>query len=377
MRQRDRANMADNDTESRRASWKRALYIGYFNVALFCVLLVGLEIAGQIGFFLVRGYPIVESDRHVGLYENIFEPHPFLVGRPRSNVSVTALGTTISITDLRTRHTGAPTDGGDRIRVAVLGGSTTFGTRVDDGDSWPALLQDSLGEEYAVYNFGVPGYSSAEAIVQMALLVPEIQPHIVVYYLGWNDIRNYHDPGLGPDYYTHGLQQYSALALPFHPHEGAFGRMARVSAVFKLAGRLSRTIRNVPDVAATPLASPDSFVDRIYLRNLRILRLLGQDAGARVLFVPQVLNNEHFRGRPGSRFWSPRIVDDAMPALMARFNLFMHEACPANASDCAVLDGVLQQDWSSADFLDDGHFGRDGGGRFVSFVASMIRSTPY
>jgi lysophospholipase L1-like esterase len=350
------------------------LYIGFFNVALFCVLLVGMEVAGQVVFYLVNGYPLIESDRHVGLYENVFEPHPFLVGRPRSNVSVTASGTTISITDLRTRATGAPADAGDRIRVALVGGSTTFGTRVDDVDSWPSLLQDSLGDRYAVYNFGVPGYSSAEAIIQMALLVPEVRPHVVVYYLGWNDIRNYHDGGLGPDYYSHGLQQFSALALPIHPREGAFARMARVSAVFKLAGRLSRAIRDVPDIPVTPLATPDTFVDRIYLRNLRTLRLLGRNTGARVLFVPQVLNDEHFRGRTGGRYWSPRIVDDAMPSLIARFNGFMHDACPPAQSDCIVLDDVLQQKWTPDAFVDDGHFGRAGGERFASVLAPVIRS---
>jgi lysophospholipase L1-like esterase len=366
--------MPDTRTVSQRTSWKRALYVVYFNLALFCVLLVGIEVAGQVGFFLVHGYPIVESDWHTGLYENLFEPHPFLVGRPRANAIVSAEGKTVSTTDLHTRWTGAPREAETRIRVAVLGGSTTFGTRVDDVDSWPAQLQQQLGDDYAVYNFGVPGYASSEAIIQMALVVPEVRPHIVVYYLGWNDIRNYHDARLGPDYYSHGLQQYSALALPIHPREGAFARMARVSAVFKLAGRLSRAIQNVPDVVATPVAEPDTFVDRIYLRNLRTLNSLAAAAGAHAVFIPQILNDEHFRGRAGSRFWSPRIVDDAMPRLMARLNSVMDDVCPSGGKSCSVLDIAHAHTWSPAHFVDDGHLNGEGGRQFAGVLADHIRT---
>lgn len=84
----------------------------------------------------------------------------------------------ITSTDIHTRWTEAPADDQNVISVAVLGGSTTFGTRVTDADSWPALLQDMLGDGYAVTNYGVSGYSTAEAIIQMALIVPETEPNV-------------------------------------------------------------------------------------------------------------------------------------------------------------------------------------------------------
>ena len=121
--------------------------------------------------------------------------------------------------------------------MAVVGGSTTFGTRVTDADTWPWLLQERLGDGYAVANYGVPGYSTAENIIQMALVVPEARPRVVVFYEGWNDIRNYHWPGFQPDYYSHGMTQSDTLLPATADRAPWLSRAARYSYVMRLLGR--------------------------------------------------------------------------------------------------------------------------------------------
>ena len=37
---------------------RKTLELIFFNVALICVLLVGMEVAGQIAFYLWKGYPV-------------------------------------------------------------------------------------------------------------------------------------------------------------------------------------------------------------------------------------------------------------------------------------------------------------------------------
>jgi len=352
---------------------KQGLKLLAINYAVLCALLVSVELAGQLVYFVKTGQVLFleQPRRDAGDTGNLFELHPFLAARPRLGASRQQGGVTITTTAMGTRVTGAPPDDGKLVRIAVLGGSTTFGTGVTDRESWPALLQSRLGAGFAVTNYGVPGYSSAEAIIQMALLVPEKRPHIVVFYQGWNDIRNYHEAGLGPDYYGHGMRQYENLEIPVFRDERPVFATAWIAR--RIKERLSGPAPGHAKAAA-PVAVPDPYVDRIYLRNLRTLKWLTERIGAYGIFVPQVLNEAKFRGHKGSRYWTRHIVDDAMPALLARFNGLMSGLCQAPADRCQVLDEVGRFAWSSVDFVDDGHFSRAGGAKFAGILAERIRA---
>jgi lysophospholipase L1-like esterase len=88
-------------------------------------------------------------------------------------------------------------------RVACVGDSITFGSGIEDRDknSYPAVLEQLLGNGYDVRNFGVSGatlqkrgdkpYWTQDALKDVA----EFNPHIVVIKLGTNDSKpqNWHD----------------------------------------------------------------------------------------------------------------------------------------------------------------------------------------
>jgi hypothetical protein len=323
---------------------------------------------------------LFESDKHTTMKEQVFELHPFLVGRPQKNIRVDNKNKTITTTDIHTRWTGAPTDDQNSIRIAVLGGSTAFGVAVTDADSWPALLQNTLDKGYSVINYGVPGYSTAEAIIQMALIVPDSSPQIVLFYEGWNDIRNYHDGNLGPDYFDHGMRQYGNLKIPVkfgNNHEPLFTRLVQISAIFKFANIIAQMLpqrpQSHPHTNREVYRTPDPFVDKIYLRNLKTLKTLAQNIGAKVIFIPQVLNYADFKGKKKSRGWSAHIEDDAMPGLLDRFNSIMNHICLPKEPNCIVLNEVSTERWDPSDFVDDGHFSRAGGVKFSTIVSKYIR----
>ena len=356
---------------------RQKLFLVYFNISLVCVLLVGMELLGQVAFLLRYGHPLfVQPDTTTGIP---FEPHPYLVGRLKGSIRIDNADKTMAVTStpIHTRYTGAPADDHNAIRIAVLGGSTTFGTRVTDEDSWPALLQSALGKGYSVINYGVPGYSTAEAIIQMALIVPEKVPHVVVFYEGWNDIRNYHDPEIGSDYFSHGMHQYGNLRIQARfgqNREPLISRLAQISAIVRFASHVATLLpQRSPQTTEPVYATPDTFVDRIYLRNLKTLKSMAQALNAKVIFIPQVLNFKAFEGKKGSRGWTPRIEDDAMPALLDRFNDFMNGLCAPREANCVVLRDVRREDWQSADFIGDGHFSRSGGEKFSRILATSIR----
>ena len=361
----------------------RALRLVYFNLAAFCVLLVGLEVTGQVVYFCWKGYPLAARSQHLlsKAQENPFEVHPFLAGRLRKNLNLSEDGKSITTTEDHTRWTGASRNPG-ATKVALLGGSTTFGSGVTDVDTWPARLQAILGSDYQVSNYGVPGYTSAEAVVQLALVVPENRPDIVVLYEGWNDIHNYHDTDLGADYYAHGVRQYSNLAIQRPKPEGVFSRLAELSTTCRLASVLStklfaRKSSEPPNPAYPPPdptgnPAPDPFVDRLYVRNLRTLKVLARHQGAFVLFIPQVLDSSRFSGKSGS-WWTPHVQSDSMPRLMSRFNLFMKQVCRPHEIGCDVVNDVTERNWTPDDFIDEGHFSAKGNLAFAQFIAPYIR----
>lgn len=336
------------------------------------------ELAGQLWFFHA-GWTLGSSPT---FHEQAFEPHPYLVGRLKKGVEVReGARVLMRTTALGTRWTGAPEEADGRIRIAVLGGSTTFGVFLDDQDTWPAQLQARLGDRHAVYNFGIPGYSSAEAVIQTALVVPQVRPHVVVFFLGWNDLRNYHEAGLGTDFHSHGMRQYGHMQVPVTFTSPLTG-LERRSAL-ALLGRMivdgTHPFENSDAFAPSverPLTTPDPLVDENYVRNLRSLRALTRSIGAKAIFVPQILNDPAYLSSRESREWSRGVRDDALPGLMRRLNSFLDQACPEGDPDCRVLEPMEEFAWKPEHFVDEGHFSRAGGEQLAIFLADSITGLP-
>ena len=353
--------------------WFKVLVV---NLAIFATLLLTLETAGQLLYRFKNGRFLAEQPRVAPTYHStLFERHPFLAARPRQSLTMTVRGKTITTTERYTRWTGAPALTDQLIRVALVGGSTTFGTGVSDRESWPAMLQQRLGSRYAVVNYGVPGYSSAEGVVQMALLVPEIEPDIVVFYQGWNDLKNYHEEGLGADYYAHGMRQFDVLGMPELPEPTVLEKWQSVSVLALLGQKIARWVKPAAEKAPVDArATADPRVDRIYRRNLASLKLLSHRLGARALFVPQVVNYTLFNRLPGSTEWARHVRNDAMEPLMADLNNLMAGVCSPNERDCRFVAGILTADWQLSDFVDFGHFSPAGGKKFVDILAPLVRA---
>jgi hypothetical protein len=213
----------------------------------------------------------------------------------------------------------------------------------------------------------------------MGLVIPEIHPDIVVFYEGWNDIRNYHDPKPSPEYYSHGMRQYLTLQLAPPEQPTVLARLADMSAIVRLAlvgGKAVTPATARADTTKSQLpvfATPDTFVDRIYKRNLATLKFLSERSGAYTIFVPQVLNDAWYRQHTGGDWWTPRIDNQAMPALIERFGQMMREICDAaRDAQCAIIDDVRSLKWQADDFIDEGHFSGKGGESFARVLAPRI-----
>lgn len=81
----------------------------------------------------------------------------------------------------------------EKIKVACVGDSITYGARLDDRDkdSYPAQLQLLLGNDYSVENFGVGGCTlirkGIPTVWNELPKIKEVNPDIVIISLGTND----------------------------------------------------------------------------------------------------------------------------------------------------------------------------------------------
>jgi hypothetical protein len=68
----------------------------------------------------------------------------------------------------------------DEYRIALVGNSFTFGQEVPYEESWGGRLEESLGPDVRVLNFGVTGYSVAQAFLRYERDVRPTHPDVVI-----------------------------------------------------------------------------------------------------------------------------------------------------------------------------------------------------
>ena len=79
------------------------------------------------------------------------------------------------------------------IKVLTLGGSTTYGSRLERSQAYPAVLQALLEERYPdtrfdVFNAGVPWHTSMHSLLRYVALYAEWKPDVVIVMHAFNDI---------------------------------------------------------------------------------------------------------------------------------------------------------------------------------------------
>jgi lysophospholipase L1-like esterase len=156
-----------------------------------------LEASARVAYFVVLGpsdreaYELIAAEDVVNSGTAFhFLPHHYLVYVPRPDPrgvwTVNALGF---------RGPEIPREKPDgTVRIACLGGSTTFGSKqTEDGLTYPRRLEELLrasvpSARIEVVNAGVHGWTSAETFINFQMRVLELSPDAVVVYEGINDV---------------------------------------------------------------------------------------------------------------------------------------------------------------------------------------------
>jgi hypothetical protein len=330
-------------------------------VAYFLCLALLVEAIAQ-GFFLAgrgRLYQPLPAISYA-----MFDPNPVSLASPHPGNFVDGLSHDAN------HHRTTVNEGkvADPKLIYVLGGSTTYDVGNRDSDTWPSQLSRLLGPHYEVENFGVPGFSSMEALEQSLFAFRDAHVTCAVYYEGWNDLRNAHMAGLKSDYSDYEIPYLErALLLQSKP-----GFLQRNSLVLTYAMSLL-----APAAGAQPAGqiSPekDPRLSKIYRDNIGLLAAIGHDFGVVVIFVPQIVNRAALQqGTPqDNRLVETFIRRQAMVWMVDFMNQDL--ADEAVQSHAIFLDAVEAVPWSSEDFLDTVHFAAKGSLKFAETIAPDLR----
>lgn len=341
-------------------------------LAILVILFFVVESGLQLGFRLKTGqWFFAQKERQV----DFFGFHPYLIGCGKPFAKASEKGVVISHNSLGYRGSEISLQKPAEVkRIAIFGGSSVYCTGVSDDQTWPEQLARLLGKSFEVVNAGVPGYSSVEHIIQTSLLASDLSPDICMYYLGWNDMRNFHINGLRSDYSDfHALYQFDNLGLstPRRLH----GSLT-VYYFVKIVNRLFSKI----DLRYRVTGSIDQFTDKcdtraidLYKRNIRSIIALCRAQHMRPVMVPQVLNYDAFVP-DASDGWMPFIRGRDVRPIIDQYNKALAQVCREEKAD--FIEGVLFEKFDSTCFIDNGHFSAKGNAAMARVIQRYLLAYP-
>lgn len=266
-----------------------------------------------------------------------------------------------------------------RLRVACLGGSTTFGTgEHDDAHTWPRQLEQLLrkqlgGKDIEVLNFGVPGYDTADNADQLLLQAQAFDPDVVLLFQGYNDLSTLSDP--------EGQGTYRAAHAP--PPSRSWLSENSLFVRRLAAWRMSRRQREFGNASgidaerkdALPAAAASSFH-----QALRAFVGSARGAGAQVVLMSQVLPAAPEGGQPAlgsdeslrasALNFKPYLTPKGLRDGQVAFNNLMRQT--AQEQRVTLIDAAKTMAYVKTDFIDDIHFSDDGSARFAALLAPPI-----
>jgi len=298
-----------------------------------------------------------------------FDYHPLLQGVPVPNLRTTGKHGEIRHNSVGARGKDIPDQ--DTKKVFVYGGSSTYDVGLGEGDTWVEQLNALLGDGTTVVNFGVPGYSTAEHIIQTAFYgdINGAYPTCAVYYIGWNDARNAYIPNLD--------KGYADYHIPSQLGDMEVRKVLRLWSFSPLFNFASRALSSVVETAPYPKDlsglkpghGHDERLEKIYLNNIQTLSAINRARGVRTVFIAQIMNPERLRsgGSPG---WFPLVRDEEIWGLVDRLNTLLGQKA-AELHDGFIDAGVDQ--FQDGDFVDEGHFNPEGAKKFARLVSKDLK----
>lgn len=253
------------------------------------LLFAGVLVLGSLGLAEVavrigdaaRGANVASHDPARTMYR----PDPFMqvVLRPKAELIDPEQTFKINRLGFRGPEFEGPKPAGT-IRVICVGASTTFGhSAPSDATTWPRLLEGKLrealpGQTIQVINAGVPGYTTFHNLPNLGLRLLPLEPDVVVFYQGVNDLAQNAKLARDPTGYR--------IVRPKRTSHGVLTKAKESSLLYLVLRNQIQAWRRKHVPRPEGLKSElDPAAPRSYERNLRGMITLTKEAGATPVLV--------------------------------------------------------------------------------------------
>jgi hypothetical protein len=271
------------------------IFVAILQAALFTVSLAG-DIWGQ-GKSVWRSGD--KKGRHLlSVYEDkeharrIFEDQRKTVEAYRSFVGwrrqpLKTMTTNIGADGLRL-HTVGRENASQSKALGFFGGSTAWGTGVDDNNTIPARL-DKITDRYEITNYGETGWTSRQSLAQLINLMNEVEaPDIVIFYDGANEVLIHCNLGFGSALNVHHETKKLEKLVRDSQSSSYIYRNFVVPAVDTFE-RVTDYVRNPSQWACDRDPARAAAVANHLVRNWEIARTLVESYGGQFMAVLQPL----------------------------------------------------------------------------------------
>jgi len=305
-----------------------------------------------------------------------YQYHPLLQGTPEPNFDgesgdLRIVHNALGMRDTRNSIADLKRDG----LIFVYGGSSTYDGQVSQGYTWVERLNKYLGASYKAFNFGAPGYTTAEHVLQTAFYgdIAGVYPSCAIYYVGWNDLRNAHVAGLDRGYVNfHLLSQPGNLATR---------RVMNLETVSPLLKLLLRGASALLDTVPYPDPKPDSNaagtnnagLKMVFQRNVATIAAINNSRHIKTIFVGQILNRKEVDSanyQDAVRSWLPFVNNEEAWQLQSEFNELLKSD---SAKDGYSYVDVGVDKFDKSDFADPSHFSAQGAEKFAALISEEVR----
>lgn len=257
--------------------------------------------------------------------------------------------------------------------IFVYGGSTTYDMTVSQGETWVEQLQEDLGGQFTLLNFGMHAYGTTESLIQTAFYqsIDGKRPVCAIYYEGLNDIKNAHLENLDGAYADyHLLNQVSLLNV----RRPAFWA-APYSPLIRLASDLLKnrfdSLPEAPTYSERLVAGGDPRLEEIYSEHIKTIAAINNARGIKTVFVGQILNRELLQkyGKAPNG-WVQFVRNEDVWPLQVRFNQILRAV--SEDSGVKYIDPGIENFRGSTDFSDTSHFSPNGSKKFARLIAPEV-----
>ena len=167
---------------------------------------IGLRLIERLGYFpgFFKAINSAYTPFNIKTGEGLYYAHPYTAYDMKPGYSIPAEVTINSLGFRGEEFSEVKAPG--TFRIVTLGGSTTYGIGLEEDGTYPYFLEEVLRERLGtdrieVINAGLVSATTAESLPRFLLKVVPLDPDLVIFYEGYNDLPPRMFDNYSEDYY--------------------------------------------------------------------------------------------------------------------------------------------------------------------------------